>query len=349
MEFYGFDPSWGHWALADQEGNPIVDGEDGDEDGASNGSVKSGVFTLMTDEKLDLQWVEVDDTVLSTQSTYLKWATNTDIVVDSDEGRMTSAELGKVSTPAVQLIARVAKSAGRIQNYGAGYTGLVTNQINLNRELKVSATADDEDSGEETNVPMYWEEVGSNGISVQAASSSNGISVAENGDCIFREPGDYQVRAFCFGADNKKVYSEPVTLTAREPSVLTSIEFDQNELKKEREINAENPSVGIDLEGILVYRDQYGEEMEPYFYDETTQSWRSLVPEINFMVEGEHHAHINGLGWMTVNKPGEYTVSARALDESGKELSFAIQPAQVKVTGRPGCPPFNSMWKKSMI
>lgn len=347
VDFFGFDPSWGKWSMAGPDGKIITDGGSGDEDGNVNGKVVSGSFTLVNDELLGDKYVEVDDNAGNGSSIVLKWVFDDDVRIASNEELssnkrqtpyMTKDELSKVTTPAIRLTVKRSSVARDITASGE-FLGLTSDKINLNRELDASATADDA----ETNVPIYWE-----------AADSDGINVAPNGDCSFSEAGEYQVRAFCYSSsgtgseddgltlmaasdvnkDAQKMYSGWVKVTAKNPSVLTTIEFDQNKVDQKREINTENPSVSIDLEKCLVYKDQYGEEMEPYFYDKTTESWTRLVPTVNFIVNGEHNTRVNEYNWLTITAPGEYTVTAKAFDKEGNDLGYKITPAKFVISGK---------------
>ena len=264
VEFYGFDPSWGSWQMLDQSGKPVAD-SDGD------GRVSSGNFTLVTDENLDIQYVEAEENqTQSLSSVNLKWVVDEDAKISSNKiltdynnnrrstGIMTAKELARIKVPQIQIFMKK-NPVSRVQVSGS-YEGLVNEQVNLNKVLDVSALAEmdgSDEAAESAQVPVYWE-----------AKDDSGINVKESGDCSIDRAGEYQVRAYCLesgevaaqelsaDASANRNYSEWVTIKAKDAPVLSSVKFDTaklEELSRTLKIDTEHPVVKVDLNEYLLY------------------------------------------------------------------------------------------------
>lgn len=345
VEFYRFKPSWGEWKLKDSQGTIIEDGSELDED-PEEGIVKSGYFNLIYDENLDLHYVKTDNIDTGEGSVYLTWVLNNDekmIPYCNNQmyyrEYMSSAEIAKVKTPTIQLHLKksfMANSDERSVEVSGEkeYTGYLSKnpdspeeyqpkEINLHDVFNVSARIVS-DPEQQEDVPIYWEEV-----------SGDGITISKNGECILKKPGEYKIRAYCrssqTGDDAELIYSDELTIKVAEEPVLTSISLDTSRLG-EPLIDNNTPSIELNLENCMVYKDQNGNEMDPGIFDETGK-WRSLVPKITFGIDNEETAHLNDWGLLTVTKPGTYTISANVYDEKDDELPFVIEPAYLTVAG----------------
>lgn len=345
VEFYRFKPSWGEWKLKDSQGTIIEDQSEQDED-PEEGRVKSGYFNLIYDENLDLHYVKTDNIDTGEGSVYLTWVLNNDekmIPYCNNQmyhrEYMSSAEIAKVKTPTIQLHLKksfMANSDERSVEVSGEkeYTGYLSKnpdspeeyqqkEINLHDVFDVSARIVS-DLEQQEDVPIYWEEV-----------SGEGITISKNGECILKKPGEYKVKAYCLssetGEEAQLIYSEELKIKVAEEPVLTSISLDTSRLG-EPLIDKNTPSVELNLESCMVYKDQNGNVMDPDIFDETGKL-KSLVPKITFGIDNEETAHVNDWGLLTVTKPGTYRISASAYDENGDELPFVIEPADLTVAG----------------
>ena len=321
VEFYGFRDDWGSWYLIDDDKEIIEDGSEGDEDGIENGRVKKGVLTLVTDEDLDSQWIEVDkrgtfDGVQPSQ--YIRWEFDDDVQIISnenlinDEPYMSKDDLDKVFTPSIKINPSDSTSFVKLVDVTGDYKGVYTKSINLNSVLDAEAYDGDLMA---KDIQLLWED-----------NDVDGIEVEPDGTTTFTEPGKYKVRAFCYDSGRDKVTSDWKIIEATEEPIIDNIEFnkpsdlDENDLT----ITKKEQVKGFDLKSYISIYDQYGEK------------WNGEKPEFKFEVTDysgheTDDADIDQDDILSVYKAGGYKVSARALDEEGNELDFEIKPIKLRV------------------
>ncbi|MBP3896344.1 MAG: hypothetical protein J6D57_00715, partial [Mogibacterium sp.] len=327
-DFYEFDQDWGEWKLLDDEGNVIEDGGTKDESD-EKGVVKSGLISIVTDENLDSQWVQVARASGSTgtvETHNIQWKIKhgDDAVIVSNESLnrednqcMTDDEKDKVKTPVVEITVKNRERDVTNFEIDGTYKGPWNEEINLGHYI--SAVPVDQ-SGKISGAPVYWESKG-----------TSGVEVTEDGSATFSKKGTYMVRPYSYNVDDVKIIpkdknGEPIWIevTANDKPQLSSIVINKPELDEDdATLTQGTRSLGFDLESYTKFYDQYGDKVEGTEEDP--------LPTIRYSVSPGENTQIDGENILTVTREGTYTVSAKAYDKDGNDMDITINPIKITV------------------
>ena len=323
IEFYNFDDEWGQWYLLNNSGD-IIEDEDGD------GITTNGNVTLHTDDTLNSQWVETNESG-NVENQKIKWVLDEDAKICSNEQPtgMTKEEIKALNdnnnTPAISLSAidetKNLKEISVTGEFKEPYTNEDDEPYNLNSYFKAKAI---DSTGKKSNVQIFWEGDGDDDFEV----NENG-----NGDIKFSKPGEYNVRPYCYdivSGNKKKITTKDnvfITVKAMDKARLNRISFRlPDDLDEEHTtLTNKNHSLGFDLDTYVKMYDQYDED------------WTGDKPEIRFTVtdkngEETSDASIDHENILTVTGAGKYKVTAKAYDADGEELPFSIDPISLVIT-----------------
>ncbi len=321
VEFHGFQDSWGAWNLLDEDRNVIEDGSDKDLD-PRDGRVKNGVLTLVTDDDMDSQWIEVANSGAwgdTEPSQYVKWVINDDAKIVTNENLvddqpyMTPEQIRKVSVPTISINPKDESKNVQTVELSGNYKGIVGEEVNLSSVLKARAI---DGNGLRKNIQLLWEDDG-----------DEGLQVDESGIATPTKAGKYKVRAYCINTNGVKLSSDWLEIEIAEKAKLSSIQFNKPSDLDEDDltITKKSSEKGFNLGSYISMYDQYGEK------------WTGSKPTIEFSVTDNdgretEDAFIDQNNILTITAGGAYRVKAKAVNEDGEDLGFEISPIKLKIT-----------------
>jgi|GEM_PF-5516378 len=326
-DFYEFDQAWGEWKLLDEDGAPIEDGSEKDEDEEA-GRVKSGLVTLITDEELDSQWIQTGRTGEgdASETHRLKWKIKkgdeamiiSNETLNTDEPNMSDEAKEAVQTPTIEVSVKDRdRDVSNFEVEGT-YKGPWNMEVNLGHYISAQPV---DSSGKISNSPVYWESKG-----------TAGIEVDENGKTTFSKKGTYKVRPYSYDLSDKKVIPKDANgdplwfdVTAQEKTELASIVLNKPELDEDDStLTRGTRALGFDLASYTRFFDQYGDKW-------TGGEDEEELPTVKYSVSPGDYADIDDENILTVTRAGTYTISAKAYDENGIDTGIAIKPMKITV------------------
>ena len=277
VAYYGFKDFWGHWEAVKDDGN-----------GNWIPDTSTDVAQLLKDSITGNQYVLAGN---KEGTYYIKYV--------MDEGKYKSldqtdyATNSDVSTPVIRINIKKAPFTGTVSLSGS-YTGTVNSDpVKLEDVLNVFVA---NESGDRVEKDISWE-----------AKEKNGISITSDGEVTFTKAGSYQVRAIADG-----VYSDWVTIQAKELPVLSKITFQAPDFRKaEVTLTSTNSTLSYDLPSYLKYYDQYG------------NSWTGDLPDVTFSMDYNAGGSISGKT-LKVTKEGTYKVYASASGYSISPITITV-------------------------